>query len=82
MAVIQSALQHLSADDPVWVLPTQGVGLSTEHTAFAGTLTLSPQTVLQQWCDIGASVARAGVKKILLFNATWRPCGLDGCGGA
>lgn len=67
--VIQSALQHLSADDPVWVLPTQSVGLSTEHTAFAGTLTLSPQTVLQQWCDIGASVARAGVKKLLLFNA-------------
>jgi creatinine amidohydrolase len=67
--VIQSALPHLSDRDPVWFLPTQSVGLSTEHTAFAGTLSLSPQTVLQQWCDIGASVARAGVKKILLFNA-------------
>ena len=67
--VIQSALPHLSEHDPVWFLPTQCVGLSTEHTAFAGTLTLSPQTVLQQWCDIGASVARAGVKKLLLFNA-------------
>lgn len=67
--VIQAALEHLSDDDPVSILPTQSVGLSTEHTAFPGTLTLSPQTVIQQWCDIGASVARAGVKKMVLFNA-------------
>ncbi len=67
--VVNAALTHLSASDPVLVLPTQTVGLSTEHTAFAGTLHLSPQTLIQVWCDIGASVARAGVKKLLMFNA-------------
>ena len=67
--VLNAALTHLSATDPVLVLPTQTVGLSTEHTAFAGTLHLSPQTLIQVWCDIGASVARAGVKKLLMFNA-------------
>lgn len=67
--VIQAALPWLNDDDPVWILPTQSVGLSTEHTAFVGTLSLSPQTVIQQWCEIGACVARTGVKKILLFNA-------------
>ena len=67
--VVDAALTHLEATDPVLVLPTQTVGLSTEHVAFAGTLTLSPQTVMQLWCDIGASVARAGVKKLLMFNA-------------
>lgn len=67
--VVNAALSHLSATDPVLVLPTQTVGLSTEHTAFAGTLHLSPQTLIQLWCDIGASVARAGVKKLLMFNA-------------
>jgi creatinine amidohydrolase len=67
--VVQAALTHLSAADPVLVLPTQTLGLSTEHTAFAGTLHLSPQTLIQVWCDIGASVARAGVKKLLMFNA-------------
>jgi creatinine amidohydrolase len=67
--VVQAALTHLSAEDPVLVLPTQTLGLSTEHTAFAGTLHLSPQTLIQVWCDIGASVARAGVKKLLMFNA-------------
>jgi creatinine amidohydrolase len=67
--VVREAMTHLDPKDPVLVLPTQTVGLSTEHIAFAGTLTLSPQTVISQWCDLGASVARAGVKKLLLFNA-------------
>ncbi len=67
--VVNAALEHLAATDPVLVLPTQAVGLSTEHTAFAGTLHLSPQTLIQLWCDIGASVARAGVKKLLMFNS-------------
>jgi creatinine amidohydrolase len=67
--VVNAALTQLAATDPVLVLPTQTVGLSTEHTAFAGTLHLSPQTLIQLWCDIGTSVARAGVKKLLMFNA-------------
>lgn len=67
--VVNAALTHLAPTDPVLVLPTQTVGLSIEHTAFAGTLHLSPQTLIQVWCDLGASVARAGVKKLLMFNA-------------
>ena len=67
--VVDAALTHLDKQDPVLVLPTQTVGLSTEHIAFAGTLTLSPHTVISQWCELGASVSRAGVKKLLLFNA-------------
>ena len=67
--VVDAALTHLAATDPVLVLPTQTVGLSTEHQAFAGTLTLSPQTAMQLWCELGACVARAGVKKLLMFNA-------------
>ena len=67
--VVSEALTHLTSSDPVWVLPTLPVGLSTEHTAFAGTLSLSSQTALALWLDIGASVARAGVRKLLLFNA-------------
>ncbi len=67
--VVNAALTHLADTDPVLVLPTQTAGLSTEHTAFAGTLHLSPQTLIHMWCDIGASVARSGVKKLLMFNA-------------
>ncbi|WCM92769.1 creatininase family protein [Acidovorax sp. NCPPB 2350] len=66
--VIDAALPQLPADLPVLFLPPQNVGFSTEHTAFPGTLTLSPATLIALWCELGACVARAGVKKLLLFN--------------
>ena len=67
--VIGSALTHFTSADPVLFLPTQNLGLSTEHTAFAGTLSVAPATLMELWCDIGASVARAGLRKMVLFNA-------------
>jgi creatinine amidohydrolase len=67
--VLAAALPHLPSDASVLVLPTQAIGLSPEHTAFAGTLTLQPQTIIALWTDIGACVARAGVKKLVLFNS-------------
>jgi creatinine amidohydrolase len=53
----------------VLALPTQSVGLSLEHQDYAGTLGLSPATLLAVWTELGACVARAGVKKLLIFNA-------------
>ena len=67
--VIAAALSHLPADLPALFLPTQSVGFSPEHQAFPGTLTLSAETVMRLWTEIAESVARAGVKKLVLFNA-------------
>jgi len=67
--VVAAALPLLPAATPVLVLPTQAVGYSPEHTAFPGTLTLSFDTVLRLWIELGECVARAGVKKLVLFNA-------------
>jgi len=66
--VIKAALPHLGST-PALFLPTQKISLSTEHIGFAGTLTLSPQTVMALWMEIGASVARAGIKKLVLLNS-------------
>ncbi|GAB3357642.1 MULTISPECIES: creatininase family protein [Giesbergeria] len=66
--VIDTALAQLPADLPVLFLPPQNIGLSTEHTAFAGTLTLSPTTLITLWTEIGQCVARAGIRKLLLLN--------------
>jgi creatinine amidohydrolase len=67
--MVAAALPHLPAEVPVLVLPTQQIGLSLEHTSYAGTLGLSPATLLALWTEIGACVARAGVHKLLIFNA-------------
>jgi creatinine amidohydrolase len=67
--VVRQALGHLTSTDQVLVLPTQTVGLSIEHTAYAGTLSLSPETLIRLWIEIGEHVARAGLRKLVLFNA-------------
>jgi len=68
-AFVAAAMPHLPADLPLVVLPTQTLGLSTEHAAFAGTLSLRPETVLALWMDLAAGVAAAGLRRLLLFNA-------------
>ena len=67
--VIASALPHLANDLPVLFLPTQAVGLSPEHQRFPGTLTLRAETVIALWTQIGESVARSGIKKLVLLNS-------------
>ena len=66
--VVAAALPQLPADLPVLFLPPQAIGLSTEHLSYPGTLTLSPATLIALWSELGACVARAGVKKLLLLN--------------
>ena len=67
--IVQASLPLLPAALPVLFLPTQQIGLSPEHARFAGTLTLSAETLIRLWREIGAGVAQAGVKKLVLFNA-------------
>jgi creatinine amidohydrolase len=50
------------------VLPAQNVGLSPEHVSFAGTLSIRDTTLLDAWTDLGRSVARAGVRKLIVLN--------------
>lgn len=67
-AVIARSANRLRHDLDVLVLPSQAVGLSPEHIDFPGTLSLSAKTVLRLWTEIGISVARSGLKKMVLFN--------------
>jgi creatinine amidohydrolase len=67
-AMVAEALQRVPAGASVLVLPTQQVGYSPEHADFAGTLTLPVETVIATWVALGECVARAGVRKLLLFN--------------
>ena len=67
--ILAAALPQVAHDVPVLVLPTQSIGLSLEHQDYAGTLGLSPTTLLALWTELGACVARAGIRKLLIFNA-------------
>ncbi len=66
--VVQACLAHLPADLPALFLPPQAVGFSPEHRAFAGTLSLSADTLMRLWTEIAEGVAASGVRKLLIFN--------------
>ena len=69
LGLLQAALPKLRPGLPVCVLPPLAVGLSLEHCAFAGTLSLSPETALATLVELGDSVARAGFRRLVLFNS-------------
>lgn len=59
----------LPEKSPAVILPVQAVGASDEHRAFRGTLTLSPETTLRTFVEIGESVHRAGIAKLIFINS-------------
>lgn len=68
-AVLARALPRVAPDLTVLALPTLPYGKSTEHEARPGTLSLSAATLLAVLGDIGASLARGGIGKLLMLNA-------------
>lgn len=51
------------------LLPTQAVGKSNEHLHAPGTLTIPAELATALWVEIGLSVARAGLRKLVVVNA-------------
>jgi creatinine amidohydrolase len=68
-AYLSRAHEMLPDDLPVTFLPIQRVGISTEHLAYAGTLSLSAQTAIAAWTELGESLARAGLRKLVLVSS-------------
>ncbi len=68
-AYLARVRDSLPADLPVTFLPVQRIGVSVEHLAFPGTLNLSPATAIAAWSEIGAGLARAGVRKLVLVTS-------------
>jgi creatinine amidohydrolase len=68
-AMLDAALARTAPATTVLLLPEQPVGKSDEHLAFPGTLTLSTGTLARLWFELGESVLRAGVRKLVIVNA-------------
>lgn len=67
-ALVDRIVATASDDLPLLVLPALAVGVSPEHADFAGTLSLSAETMIRLLEEIGDGVAAAGVRKLVLFN--------------
>ena len=68
-ALAARVTQDAGDDLVVLQLPMPSVGDSTEHTDFPGTLSHDAETLIASWTQIGAHVARSGVKKLAILNS-------------
>ena len=74
--ILNSVLQHLDGEWPIWRLPLQSIGFSPEHQPFPGTLSLSAELMLQLVDQVGGQLAAMGVERLVLLNAHGGQIGL------
>lgn len=67
--ILTEALARLDDEVPVVVLPTQAIGTSLEHARFPGTLTLRSDALEESLLGLAASVADAGVRRLVISNS-------------
>src|SRR5215471_6742 len=68
-AYLARVLPILPADLPATFLPMQMIGQSDEHRAFPGTLSFSAQTTISTYREIGESLNRCGVRKLVIVTS-------------
>ncbi|MCO5092493.1 creatininase family protein [Bosea sp. (in: a-proteobacteria)] len=67
--MLAEAMPLVPAGPDVLVLPTQAIGKSNEHLNAPGTLTIGWDSAIRSWIEIGESVKRAGLRKLVLVTA-------------
>jgi creatinine amidohydrolase len=67
--LFEAALERVSGGVTVLRLPTIAIGASAEHGDWAGTLSVPAETLAATLRSIGAGVAAAGVRRLVLLNA-------------
>jgi creatinine amidohydrolase len=51
------------------ILPVQTAGKSNEHLWARGTVTHTAATLIDAWTELGLSIARAGIRKLVFINS-------------
>ncbi|RUW90860.1 creatininase family protein [Mesorhizobium sp. M7A.F.Ca.US.010.02.1.1] len=67
--MLDTVISRLPDDLDIRILPVQAVGKSNEHLHAPGTLTLPATTLIKAWTELGLSIARAGVRKLIVVNS-------------
>ena len=67
--MLDTVIARLPDDLDIRILPVQAVGKSNEHLHAQGTLTLPAATLIDAWTELGISIARTGIKKLVVVNS-------------
>src|SRR3569623_3493655 len=66
---IDLLIERAPADLDLRILPVQQVGKSNEHVWARGTVPHTAHTLIDAWYELGDSVRRTGVKKLVFINS-------------
>ncbi len=69
LGLLEAAASRTDEAPFVLLLPPMAIGTSLEHEAYAGTLSLDPETALAVIGQYGAALNRAGMRRLLLCNS-------------
>ncbi|NHT79082.1 creatinine amidohydrolase [Rhizobium sp. PP-F2F-G38] len=67
--MLKTLIPLLPGDLDLRILPIQSVGKSNEHLHAPGTLTIPATVLIDHWLALGQSVARAGIRKLVIVNS-------------
>ena len=67
--MLETVIDRLPEELDIRILPVQCVGKSNEHLHAPGTLTLNAKTLIDAWTELGESIARAGIRKLVVVNS-------------
>ncbi len=67
--MLETVIERLPDELDIRILPVQSIGKSNEHLSAPGTLTLPAGTLIDAWTELGASVARAGLRKLAFVTS-------------
>jgi creatinine amidohydrolase len=67
--MVAETIRQCPAEIDALFLPIQAIGKSNEHIRSPGTVTLTAETALRAWTEIGEAVHRAGLKKLVFVNS-------------
>jgi creatinine amidohydrolase len=66
--IIARICNRLDDEIPIWLLPILAYGRSCEHDGFAGTISLTSETLMCVLNDIAAGLAGNGFKRFVILN--------------
>ena len=66
---LDAMVKRIPASLDVRILPVQTIGKSNEHIWQRGTISSTAHTLIDLWFEIGQSVSRAGIKKLVIINS-------------
>jgi creatinine amidohydrolase len=67
--MLKTVIALIPAEMDVRILPIQSIGKSNEHIRAPGTLTIGATNLIDHWQDIGDSIARTHIRKVIIVNS-------------